>query len=107
MYFSGFLVLPIPSKLKRKVKLDGPWAGTIIYTTTAIPAFFRVQNNRRLALLRVGYIHVDLTGFYTIVATVADLRIKQYRLIRRRNIWNCKHFFLRHFILPKIHFLKK
>jgi hypothetical protein len=42
MDFSGFLVLPISSELKRKVKLESPRTGTIVGAATAIPAFFRM-----------------------------------------------------------------
>ncbi len=65
MNFPGFLVLPISPELKRKVKLDGPGTRAIIGTATAVPAFFGMQDNRRLALLRMGNIHIDLACFYT------------------------------------------
>jgi hypothetical protein len=88
--FSGFLVFPITPRLKRKVKLYGAGTRTVIGTTSAIPAFFRVKDNRRLALLRMRYIHIDLACFHTNIAAVADFRIEQYRLIRRRDIWDSK-----------------
>ena len=102
MDFPGFLVLPISPKLKRKVKLDSPGTGAIIGTATAVPALFGMQDNRRLALLRMGYIYIDLACFYTYVTSVANLRIEKNRIVRCRNIRNSEHFFLRHFILQKI-----
>jgi hypothetical protein len=76
MDFSGFLVLPVPPLLKRPVKLHGPGTGTIICTATAIPAFLRMQDDGWFALLRMRDIDVDLTCFYTDVASVTDFRIE-------------------------------
>ena len=101
MDLSCFLVLPVSSQLKWKVKLDCPGSGTIVRTATAIPAFFRMQDNRWFAFLRMRDIYIDLTCFYTDVTPVTDFRIEYHRVIRRRNIGNRKHFFLRHVFLQK------
>jgi hypothetical protein len=76
MDFSGGLILPVPAVLKRPVKCDGPGTRTIIHTTTAIPAFFRVEENRRFAFLRMGYVHIYLADLYTMVAPITDIRVE-------------------------------
>jgi hypothetical protein len=81
--------------------LNGSGTGAIICTATAIPAFLRMQDNRRLAFLRMGNIHIYLAYFYTDVAPVADVRVEQYRIVRRRNIRNSEYFFVRHVSLHK------
>ncbi len=101
MDLSCFLVLPISSQLKWKVKLNSPGPGTIVCTATAIPAFFRMKDNRWSAFLRMRDIYIDLTCFYTDVTPVTDFRIEYHRVIRCRNIGNRKHFFLRHVFLQK------
>ena len=95
------LVLPVTFQFKRPVKLDGPGAGAVVGTAAAIPAFFRVQDNRRFASLGMRYIHIDLAYFYTDVAPVADIRIEYDRLVRRRDIRNSKNFILGHVLLQK------
>ena len=76
MDFSGGLILPVPTMLKRPVKCDGPVTSTIIDTATAIPAFFGVKDNRRFAFLWMGYIHIYRANFYTMVTPVTDIRIE-------------------------------
>ena len=76
MDFSGGLILPVPTMLKRPVKFYSPGTGTIIGTATAIPAFFRVQGNRRFAFLWMGYIHIYLADFYTKVASITDIWVE-------------------------------
>jgi hypothetical protein len=76
MDFSGGLILPVPTVLKRPVKCDSPGTRTIIGTATAIPAFFRVQGNGRFAFLRIGYIYIYLADFYTKIAPITDIRIE-------------------------------
>jgi hypothetical protein len=99
MDFSRFLVLPVSPLLKGPVKLDSPGAWTVIYTATAIPAFFRVQDNGRLAFIRMRYIHIYLACIYTDVAPGADVRIEQNGIIRCIDVWNSEYFFLCHFFL--------
>jgi hypothetical protein len=101
MDFSGGLILPVPTVLKRPIKCDSPGTWTIIDTATAIPAFFRVQGNRRFAFLRMGYIDIYLADLYTMVAPITDIRVEYYRIVRCRNIRNSEYFFLRHFSLQK------
>jgi hypothetical protein len=86
--FSGFLVFPVSPQRKREIELNRSGTGTIIGAATAVPAFFRVQNNRRLACLRMRYIHIDLARFYTDVAPVANFRVEDHRIVRRSNIGN-------------------
>jgi hypothetical protein len=76
MDFSGGLVFPVPTMLKGPVECYGPGTWAIIGTATAVPAFFRVQDNRRFALLRMGYVHVYRADFHTMVAPVADIRVE-------------------------------
>jgi hypothetical protein len=76
MNFSGGLVLPVPTMLEWPVECYSPGTWTIVGTATAIPAFFRVQDNRWFALLRMGYVHVYRADFDTMVAAVADIRVE-------------------------------
>jgi hypothetical protein len=76
MDFSGFLIFPISPQFKREVEFESPWTGTIVCTATAIPAFLRMQDDGWFALLRMRYIDVDLTCFYTDIASVTDFRIE-------------------------------
>jgi hypothetical protein len=76
MDFSGSLIFPVPPLLKRPVELNGPGPGTIIGTATAIPAFFRMQDNRRFAYLRMGDIDIYLAHFHTDVASIAYIRVE-------------------------------
>ena len=101
VYFSGGLVLPVPSLLQWPVKLDSTGTGTIINTAAAIPAFIRMQYDRWFAFLWIGHEHVYLADFYTGVAPIADIRIKNYRIIRCSYIRNGDYFFLRHLFLQK------
>jgi hypothetical protein len=101
MDFSGCLVLPVTSLLQRPLECDCPGTGTIINTAAAIPAFIRMQYNRRFAFLWIGHEHIYLTNFYAGIAPVAEIGIKDYRSARCRNIWYGDYFFLRHFFLQK------
>ncbi len=94
MDFSGGLVLPVPSMLKRPVEGDRTGAGTIIDAAAAIPAFVGMQYDRRLAFLGMGYINVDRANFYAVVATVTDVWIKKHRVVGCGNIRNGDYFFL-------------
>jgi len=76
MDFSCGLVFPVPAMLEGPVECNSPGTRTIIGTATAIPAFLRVQDNGRLALLRMGYVHIYLADFYTMVAPVTDIRVE-------------------------------
>jgi hypothetical protein len=101
MDFSGGLVLPVPSLLQWPVECNCPGTGTIIHTAAAVPALFGMQYNRRFAFLGMGYIHVYLADFYTMVAAVADIRIENHRVARCSDIRNGDYFFLRHRSLQK------
>jgi hypothetical protein len=76
MDFSCRLVFPISSQFKREVKLNGSRTRAIGRAAAAIPAFFRVQDDRRLARLRMRYVYIDLARFYTDVAPVANIRVE-------------------------------
>ena len=78
MDFPGGLVLPVSSLLQRPVECDSPGTGTITSTTTAIPALIGMQYDRRFTFLGIGYEYVYLADFYTGVAAVADIRIKNH-----------------------------
>ena len=88
----GFFVLPVSSRLKRPVKFDGPGSGTIIGAATAIPAFFRMQDNRWFSFLRMWYIHIDLADFHAMVAPIADFLVEQHRIVRCIDIWNSDYY---------------
>ena len=68
-------------------------------TAAAVPAFIRVQYNRWLASLWIGYKYVYLADFYTLVATVAELRIKDYRCVWSWYIRDSIYLFLSHYSL--------
>jgi len=100
MNFPRFLIFPVSPQCERPIKLDRSGSGTINGTAPAVPAFLRVENDGRFALLGMGNIHIDLARFYTGIAPGADVRIEPYRIIRRIDIWKRKYFFLSHSILP-------
>ena len=102
MDFPGLFVLPVPPQRKRPVKLHSPWNGAVIGTATAVPAFFRVQDNRRFALLRMGYIHINLACLNTGVAPDTDILVEYHRLVGCLNIGNREYFFLGHFMPPEM-----
>jgi hypothetical protein len=84
----GGFVLPVAPLLERPVELDSPGAGAIVDTAAAIPAFVGVKNNRRSALLGVGYINVYLADFNTMVAPITDIRIENHGVVRRGDVGN-------------------
>jgi hypothetical protein len=94
MNFSGFLVLPVTPQLKREVKFESSGTRTIVGTATAIPAFFRMQDDRWFACLGMRYVDIDLAGIYADVAPVADFRIEEHRIVRCRDIGKRENFFL-------------
>jgi hypothetical protein len=94
MNLSGFLILPVSPQLKREIKLDGPWTGTVDGAAAAIPAFFRMQDDRRLALFGMRYIDINLTRFHAGIASVTDFRIEYHRIIRCSDVGKRKYFFL-------------
>jgi hypothetical protein len=48
----------------------------IIHAAAAIPAFLRMQYNRRFAFLGIRNVNIYLTSFNTLVASIAFLRVK-------------------------------
>jgi hypothetical protein len=80
--------------LQRPVKCDRAGTGTIINAAAAIPAFVRMQYDRRLAFLGMGYINIDRADFYAMVAAVTDIRIENHRIVGCSNIGNGDYFFL-------------
>lgn len=100
MDFSGLFVLPVPPQRQWPVKLYSPGNGAVIGAATAVPAFFRMQDNRRFALLRMGYIYIYLACLHAGVAADTDILVEQYRLVGSRNIGDCKYLFLGHFMPP-------
>ena len=101
MDFSGGLVLPVAPLLQRPVECDGPGTGTIVNAAAAIPAFFRMQNNRWLAFLRMGYINIYLADFHAVVAAVAYIGIENHRLVRCGDIGDSLYFVFTHLFLRK------
>jgi hypothetical protein len=101
MDFSGGLVLPVSPLLERPIKYNGPRARAIINATTTIPAFIRMEYNRRFAFLGMGNINIYLADFHAVVAPVADILIENYWTVGCGYIWNSDDFFLRHFSLQK------
>ncbi len=86
MDFTGSLVLPIGTRLERPIERDGSRSRTIVDTAAAIPALIRVQDDRRLTFIPVGYVNVHLADFHTMVTPIADLRVKNHRSIRGSDI---------------------
>jgi hypothetical protein len=74
MDFAGGLVLPVGFVLDRPVEGLGA-CGAIIDTAAAIPAFFRIQNNWRFALLRMRDINIDLADFHTMITPCAFVSV--------------------------------
>ena len=65
-------------------------------TAATVPAFVRVQYNRRLASLWIGHKYVYLAGFYAVVTPVADFRVEEYRSVGSRYIRGSIYLFLSH-----------
>ena len=76
MDFSGFFILPVPPQRQRPVKLDSPGNGAVTDAAAAVPAFFRVQDNRRFPLLRMGYIYIYLACLHAGVAADTDILVE-------------------------------
>jgi hypothetical protein len=74
MYFAGGLVLPVASGLQRPVEFYGAGARAIVRTAAAIPAFFRMQDDRGLAFNRVRNVNVHLADLDAMVASIAFVR---------------------------------
>ena len=88
------LVFPVAAQFQREVEFDGAGTGAVVCTAAAVPAFLGMQDDRRIALLRMRNINIDLACFDADVASVTDLRIEFHRIIRRRDIGKSKNFFL-------------
>jgi hypothetical protein len=71
--------------LQRPVEINSPGAGTIDDAATAIPAFIRMKDDRRITFYRIGYIYVHLTDFDTPVTPDTYLGI-EYDL----SVWSSK-----------------
>jgi hypothetical protein len=85
-YLAGSFVFPVGALLQWPVKRYGAWPRAVVDAAAAIPAFIRVQYDRRLALIPVGDVNIHLADFHTMVTTVADIRVKRYRSIGRNNV---------------------
>jgi hypothetical protein len=85
VYLARNLVFPRASLLQRPVEINGPGAGTIDDAATAIPAFIRMKDDRRITFHRIGYIYVYLTDFDTSVTSDTYLGI-EYDL----SVWSSK-----------------
>jgi hypothetical protein len=81
----------------------------IIYTAAAIPAFLGMQDDRRFAFLGIGDVNVYLTGFDTLITSVAFLRVKNDWSTGSRDIgqgmYFLGHIFLLYFFWFQRHFL--
>jgi hypothetical protein len=97
---SGLFVLPVPPQRQRPVKLDSPGNRAIIDAAAAVPAFFRVQDNRRFPLLRMGYKYIYLAYLHAGVAPCTNILVEYDRLVGSRNIGDCEYLFLGHFMPP-------
>jgi surface polysaccharide O-acyltransferase-like enzyme len=80
------LVFPVSPLLHRPVEGYCPGAGTLIDTTTAVPALIGMQYYRWFAFLGVRYKYVYLADFNTGVASVAYIGVENYRISRADNI---------------------
>jgi hypothetical protein len=77
--FSCLLSFP-PHKLgKGEMEGNGARPRTSALAATGIPALFRVEHDRRFALFGVRDQNIDLAHIDTLVAAIADLRIKRDR----------------------------
>jgi hypothetical protein len=89
-------VLPVPPRLKGPVERDRPGPGTVVGTATAIPAFFGVQDDGRLAFPGIWHIHVYLAYLYAMVASVTNVRVEQHWIVGCRNIGKGDYFSFGH-----------
>ena len=100
MDFSGGLIFPVTAMLKRPLKFNRPGAWAIIDTGTAIPAFFRVQDDGRLTFDRIGNIDVNLADLDAVIAAVAFIG-KKHRIVRGLGVRYRFYFFCSHYHLLK------
>lgn len=80
---TGLLAFPAYTLHHGPVDLNGilVFHGTFHDTTGAVPAFFRVEYDRYLFLLRIGHHYIVGTSLNAKVTADTDLDIDQYRLI--------------------------
>jgi hypothetical protein len=81
----GF-IFPISSLLYRIVESNRTGAGTIIDTASAVPTFIWVQDDWRFTFFPIWYVYIYLADFYTMIAAVADFRVKNHRGVGSGNI---------------------
>ncbi len=93
---SGILAFPVPSLLEGPVKGYCPGSIAFIHTAAAVPAFIGMQDNGRLALLRIRDIHVYQTHLHALVAAIAYFFIENHRLIGSGYIRNSVNFLISH-----------
>ena len=67
--------------------------GAVLNTTAAIPAFIRIENNRRSIFLRTGHQDIRPARLHTTVTACTDIRVKLYRHIRSGRIRQHIYFF--------------
>jgi hypothetical protein len=94
--FAGRLALIESSLLKRPVKLNSALGSTrtLIYATTAVPAFIGMQGNGGLAFFGIWYVYIHLTNVDAGIAAIADFRISNDRLVRRGYVGKNIYLFL-------------
>jgi hypothetical protein len=99
-YFAGCFIFPGTSLLQWPTKGDRSRVPAIHDTASAIPAFIRMQNDRRISFFGIGNKDIHLTDINTGIASCAEFGIENYRGIRRSNIRQSAYFDLSHFYYP-------
>ena len=93
-------VFPRASLLQRPIERNGSWMLTVNNTAAAVPALIGVQNDWRAALVGIGNKHVHLAYIHTSVAPFAEIRVKNYRRVRSRDVRQSAYLYLSHRSLP-------
>jgi hypothetical protein len=95
-----FFSFPSDKLWKRETEGDGSRPGASPLAASTIPTLLRIQDNGRLAFLRVGDQDVHLADIHTLIAPVADLGIEGDRGARGAGVGKRIDFVLSHSSSP-------
>jgi hypothetical protein len=80
--FASSLAPPITSLLQGPIESNGSRPVTIVHATSTVPAFILAENDRRFSLFRIRNKDIKGTNLDTLIASVTNLGIEDYRPVR-------------------------
>lgn len=86
--------------LQRPTEGNGSPLPAIHDTAAAVPAFIRMQDDRRVSFFRIGDENIHLADIDADIASLAELGIEDDGRIRRCNIRQSAYLDLSHTCLP-------